>query len=208
MGAFTNETSIMSIPASKADYKLCGACFCSATYITEIETCCGGFSTCCCFTNESYCCGTPDESNAPNAVPAGTCGICCPGLIITPQFGCCKKLGDLTEGGMEKAKTLYGDRAEYTVCGACCLGPLHQQVTCCHGPKCCRSLRRCLCIMDECAFPCDDEIPFALGCPYLPGCICYPGCGCCPKVGDMFSDKMEKGEPAATGSGPPPMNAA
>ena len=96
---------------------------------------------------------------------------------------CC--LSDATKGFHTSAKddgslTLgLSTEGENTIC----LLGLH----CCEcglvSPKTCmKSQSQNCCIIQSCAFPCDDDVPMALaGC----GLACLPGFGCCKTYGEL-----------------------
>uniref|UniRef100_A0A7S2J909 Uncharacterized protein n=1 Tax=Haptolina brevifila TaxID=156173 RepID=A0A7S2J909_9EUKA len=57
-------------------------------------------------------------------------------------------------------------------CGCKCISPT----------TCVKFQKQCCCFVNNCAFPCDEEMPAMLACCCL---ACYPKCGCCRKQGDL-----------------------
>lgn len=110
----------------------------------------------CCTYNLLYC-SMPNCIGCAGDVEILCCGheFCCkPGanmLCCTPKEGSCCQLG----------------------LGICMID--------CKSPKnCCKASSQCLCLINSCIFPCNDEMPCMLA---ILGLVCYPTCGCCMKYG-------------------------
>ena len=122
---------------------MCCACCCSKTSIYhKVPDCCG-------FTVLSECLCCRDASK---------CNIQCDHLSIctsSPECFCCDFKKDMSKDGCFACRS-------YDICCLCCLS---QTDNACKIPTtCCKSSSQCLCCDDRCALPCDDQVPFQIGC--------------------------------------------
>jgi len=189
MGAFdkfelksiaTKMSQDAPIPFFKKDWRLCFGGFCCNQYCISCDSCVSSqLRSCMCCGSDMSC--LPIQDNIPQL-----CGLVIPGLICYPKCGCCQPLSEYFDGPeLEK----FGEKKDLIVCGGCCFwcGACNNY---CFSPckfGCCADNgSTCLCIAQDCSFPCTSTIPNTCGGCICPGMMCMPGFGCCPTVGELF----------------------
>ena len=125
-----------------------------------------------------------------------TCGAY--GLMLYPNCGCCMKAGVLHPDKVEA----LGKKADWIVCNGCCIPGIFNTADYCLVPyTCCASeMTMYCCIVQDCNFPCSDDVPIMLTL-FLPGLMVYPKCGCCLKVEDAMGPPAHAVHPQ--GAAPP-----
>merc|ERR1712216_390270 len=181
-------SSNMPIPLYKAEWIICGSCFCENCYCLSPTTCCAAEDVCLCFGADWACIPVPEQTPK-------ICALWC--LACYPQVGCCKSVRELYEGDDAVLNGLNDVKEEFYVCTSGCCGPICAGNGYCLIPfTCCYSERQQLCCATDCAFPCNDKVPMALTC-ICPGLAVYPEVGCCKTVQDLFPNDIEAGSSAA-----------
>merc|ERR1712072_81217 len=163
------------------------------------------------------CCGEdcsclPVVDNVPK-----TCS-CLPCCFVYPKFGCCPTIADLYSEEQEALQKIPQIKHEFRTCGGVCCGPLCAHNSYCFSPctdsgfVCCMDGGSTfLCCGQDCAFPCNDDIPKTCG-MFCPGLIVWNGatgcgCNCCTTVKDMGFEieggsNMADGGVASAGGAP------
>ena len=123
------------------------------------------------------------------------------GLSLYPKCGCCMKAGVLHEG-----KDL-GHKADWIVCGGCCIPILCNGANYCISPYTCCASEATVCFIcaNDCSFPCSDDVPCMLTL-FLPGLVVYPKCGCCAKVEDIMGPPANAVHPQGAAAAAPQVN--
>ena len=122
---------------------MCCACCCSKTSIYYKLPDCIGFtvlSECCCSRSASKCNIQFDHLS------------CC---TSSPECFCFDFKKSMTKDGCAACRS-------YDICCLCCLSQTDNAFKV--PTTCCKSSSQCLCCDDRCAVPCDDEVPFQIGC--------------------------------------------
>merc|ERR1711934_854186 len=171
----------MPIADFKADYKVCGGCFCTNNYCLSPDSCCQSDL------QVFLCCGS-DGSCLPvvDNVPK-TCSIlpCC---FVYPKFGCLPVAKELLSDDAEALAKIPERKHDFRMCSGCCLGICAGNNYCFAPFTCCMDNGSTfLCLGHDCSFPCNEDIPSTCGI-CLPGLIAYPSFGCCPSVKELFPD--------------------
>ena len=169
-----------SVNEAKKDMLLCNGCICQNTYLRKPVGCCAQANWCMCFANDCTFLSPLDDGQVK------VCTIL-PFCVVAPKFACCK---NPTNGEFEGVDTLQDDKKkEALICSGCCIPGVCAQTqyvampwTCCYDAG-----SSCLCIHQDCAFPCNDATPSTCTC--LPGCVVYPSFQCCGKLGDLDAYK-------------------
>ena len=122
----------------------------------------------------------PVSQCQPESTPK-TCA-CLPCCFIYPKVACCPTPGDL----YPEMESLHEKKTDAKLISGMCLGPIYARNSYCFTPctLCADELSTCLCLAQDCAFPCTDSIPMT--CNLLPCCFVYPKVACCPKLGDLM----------------------
>ena len=123
------------------------------------------------------------------------------GLSLYPKCGCCMKAGVLHEG-----KEL-GHKADWIVCGGCCIPILCNGANYCINPYTCCASEATVCFIcaNDCSFPCSDDVPCMLTL-FLPGLVVYPKCSCCAKVEDIMGPPANAVHPQGAAAAAPQVN--
>lgn len=181
--------STRKVDASKKDFHVCAACCCAVTYC-DCDHClpmCHGQEQLCCCARDTLCCFGEDPQLASM--------FGCFGFSCYPKFGCCQLLGHYYP---PDEYPLLAPKKDYCPCNSCCFGPL------CHGTfffkmptTCCaQNVYICFKCYNDCALPCNENIPCACGVYPLflcCGLMCWDGQkfnpACFPKVEKYFQLK-------------------
>ena len=131
--------------------------------------------------------GAPAKANyaAASTRSASKSGKCLtPAAILASAWAL---LTDTRISRLRRTPLLLCKSADADVC--CQLGIGFCSCGCKSPSTICKSQGQCCCLVENAAFPTDDEIPCTCACF---GLACYPGCGCCKTLGALKG----KGAPA------------
>lgn len=109
-------------------------------------------------------------------------------------------------GVLHEGKEL-GHKADWIVCGGCCIPILCNGANYCINPYTCCASEATVCFVcaNDCSFPCSDDVPCMLTL-FLPGLVVYPKCGCCAKVEDIMGPPANAVHPQGVAGAAPQVN--
>jgi len=172
----------------KKEWHLCGACCCANQYLFMPASCASAdLIVCLCIGEDCSC--LPVEETVPKV-----CTLL-PFCTVFPKVGCCETVGSLYAGNEAALAGYNQKKLGMTVLQSHCFGPLCAVNQYCLMPYTCIANEgaTCLCIGNDCAFPCVSSIPNAFG---MYGIICLPSFACCPKLIDVFPTGFAQDQPA------------
>ena len=172
----------------KKEWRLCGGLCCLNQYlIFPASLASTDLIVVLCLGEDCSCC--PVEDNVPKIC---TLIPCC---TVYPKVGCCQTVGTLYAGDEAALAGFNQKKLDMTVLQSHCCGPCCATNQYCLMPYTCIANEgaTCLCIGNDCAFPCVSSIPNTFG---MYGIMCLPAFACCPKVIEVFPSGFAVNQPA------------